>query len=370
MNELRKVSYQMLVLGRESRGLTQQELVSLIPNLNQGNYSKMEKGLLNIPYETIVNIAKELDYPVSFFYKKGVQTPISSFYYRKRISMAKKNLNVLEAKLDIIRILIDDLLDSIDIPHFSLPQYEVSDDLSASEIAVRVRDFLKIPTGPIKDLVKIIEAAGVIVYFIKIDIDKFDGITLVTDKGHPIIFINQSLPNDRKRFTIAHELFHLIAHIPYSPLPAGRNEEAEANEFAGEFLMPYLECRYDLQDLKYSQLPTLKSYWKMSKAAIIYRAKDICAITPEKYTYLNIELSRNGEKKRENGRVEIDEPTIVKLIIDVFENQLGYSLNDFLGLLSLGTKDYFEYFASSKHRVDVAVKKTIAFTPNKGNTAL
>lgn len=364
MNEFTTINYRMLAIARDSRGLTQQELVALIPNLNQGNYSKMEKGLLNVPYETIVNIAKELDYQVSFFYKKGVQTPISSFYYRRRVTMAKKNLNILEAKLDIIRMVVDDLLDSIDIPQYNLPQYRVTEQDTPSEIAVRLRDYLKIPTGPIKNLIKIIEAAGVIVYFIKIDIDKFDGITLVTDKGHPIIFINQSLSNDRKIFTIVHELFHLIAHIPFTPLPIGRDEEKEANEFAGEFLMPYLECRYDLQDLKYSQLSTLKSYWRVSKAAIVYRAKDISAITDEKYTYLNIELSRRGEKKKENGIVELDAPTIMNLVIDVYENQLGYSLNDFIGMLSINSKDYFELFANSKYRIDVK-PKTIIFPINK-----
>jgi Zn-dependent peptidase ImmA (M78 family) len=66
-------------------------------------------------------------------------------------------------------------------------------------------------------------------------VPKFDGITLVTDKGQPILFVNDSLPNDRKIFSIAHELGHLIMHIPISPLPDGIDEEKETNEFSGEF---------------------------------------------------------------------------------------------------------------------------------------
>ncbi len=359
-----EVNNQLLVLARESRGITQSELVTNIPNLNQGNYSKMEKGLLKPSLEVLDNIAQVLGYPTSFFYKEGIRTPISSFYYRKRVSTPKKKLMVLEARLNIARMLVDDLLDSIDIPDFALPKYRISDNLSASEAAVRLREFLKLPVGPIKSLVKVLEAAGVIVYFINTDIEKFDGITLFTDKGHPIIFVNSSMPNDRKRFTIAHELCHLIAHIPYSPLPHYQDEEAEANEFAGEFLMPYLECRYDLLDLKFSQLSYLKTYWKVSKAAIIRRAKDIEAINKDKYQYLYVELSRNGERKKERGTVDLDEPTILNKVLEVYETQLGYTKKDMLSTLSINPTDFNHYF-NIKDEINVSPKasKTIPLKP-------
>lgn len=358
-----EINNSILALARESRGLTQSELVKHVPNLNQGNYSKMEKGMLKIPVETLNNIARILNYPISFFYKKSVNTPISSFYYRKRVTIPKKQLMVLEAQLNIARMLVDELLESIDIPNFVLPRFKISDAFTASQAAVTVRDFLKLPVGPIKNLVKVLEAAGVIVYFIDTDVEKFDGITLVTDKGYPIIFINSALSNDRKRFTIAHELCHLIAHIPFSPLPHYQDEEAEANEFAGEFLMPYLECRFDLLDLRYSQLSMLKSYWKISKAAIIRRAKDIDAITNEKYQYLFIELSRSGERKKERDNVDIDDPTILNKILDVYKNELGYTKKDILTTLSISHSDYKHYFGDYDEVLVSPKSKTIPFQP-------
>ena len=353
------LNYKMLLIARESRGLTQKQLVEKISNLNQGNYSKMEKGILAVPEETLSNIAKALGYKESFFFKKENKTPISSFYYRKRLSMGKKELSVLESKLEIYRILIDDLLDSVEIPEFKLPQYEVTDELSPSDIAVRVRDFLKIPKGRIKNIISDLELAGIIVCFVNSQADKFDGITLFTDKRQPIIFVNSKMSNERKIFTLAHELFHLIAHIIFSPLPQDRNPEKEANEFAGEFLMPYLDCRNDLLDLRFSQLGVLKDYWKVSKAAIIYRAQDINAVTSERYTSLNIELSRNGERKRENGFVEIEEPKLLPLIIKAHEEDLDYKFEDLLEMLGFYQTDYFEYFKSSKYNTMVHPKKVI-----------
>lgn len=353
------INHKALILARESRGLTQKQLVDSIPNLNQGNYSKMEKGLLNIPADTLHSVAQKLDYPEAFFYQETVKTPISSFYYRKRISMAKKDLSILEAKLDIFRGLVDELLDSVDVPEYKIPSYKVDDEFSPSDIAIKTREFLKIPRGPIKNLVLLLEAAGIIIYFFKTDAKKFDGITLLTDKGQPIIFINDSLPNDRKILTIAHELFHLISHIPFSPLPEGRDEEKEAFEFAGEFLMPYLDCRNDLMDLRYSQLGIFKSYWYVSKAAIIRRAKEIYSITNERYTNLNIELSRNGERKKENGFVDIDSPKLLELLIKTHKEELGYTLDDLLGILKLNESDYYKYFEDSSPGIYVTKKKVI-----------
>ena len=351
----------MLVTARESRGFTQNQLVEKIPNLNQGNYSKMEKGLLPIPLETLSKIANTLNYNESFFYKRSVNTPVSSFYYRKRISIPKSQLSILESRLDILRLIIDELLESVDIPEFKIPQYEVTDKLSPTSIAIKIREHLKLGRGPIPNLIDTLEASGIIIYSFKIDIPKFDGITLVTDKGQPVIFINDAMPNDRKIFSIVHELGHLIMHIPFSPLPDGRDEEKEANKFTGEFLMPYLDCRNDLMDLRYSSLGVLKSYWKVSKAAIVYRAKSINAITPDRFTNLNIELSKNGEKKKESGFIDISEPKLITLIINTHENELGYSLDEMLQLLGISDNDYFEYFSRSKHSITVKPKKVIDF---------
>lgn len=362
------VNNNMLSLARESRGKTQQQLVAMVPNLTQGNYSKMEKGLLSIPEDTLEGIAKALDYPTSFFHKKSINTPISSFYYRKRVSLPKKQLSILESKLDIIRLSIDELLDSIDIPEYTLPSFEITDNFTASDVARQLRDYLKLPKGPIKNLIRVLEAAGIIIYFIKTDISKFDGITLITDKGQPVIFINDSLPNDRKRFTICHELIHLVAHIPFSPLPNDRDLENEANEGAAELLMPYLDCRSELQRLRYSQLSTLKSFWGVSKAMILYRAKDVKGITQQRCTNMYIELSRNGERKQETGFVDLEAPCLIKMIIQAYENELGYSLNEILSVLSLSKGDYFDYFSDSKFKVSVTPKKIINFDPYKINS--
>ena len=58
----------LLTLARETRGITQSQLAKSISNLTQGNLSRMEKGILVIPEDTLKNIADYLNYPSSFFF--------------------------------------------------------------------------------------------------------------------------------------------------------------------------------------------------------------------------------------------------------------------------------------------------------------
>ena len=82
--------------------------------------------------------------------------------------------------------------------------------------------------------------------------DKFDGLTMFTSNQAPVIWINRNIPNDRKRFSLAHELGHLVMHLRSENLEKPEDQkEIEANEFAGEFLMPESQCKEDLYNLKY-----------------------------------------------------------------------------------------------------------------------
>ena len=88
---MKKINPEMIILARDSRGITQTELTSLVKNLNQGNLSKMEKGLLKIPVDVIKKIAEALGYPLSFF-NQEIETRINPIYYRKKASITRKRM--------------------------------------------------------------------------------------------------------------------------------------------------------------------------------------------------------------------------------------------------------------------------------------
>jgi Zn-dependent peptidase ImmA (M78 family)/DNA-binding XRE family transcriptional regulator len=344
----------MITLAREYRGITQSQLAQKIPGLNQGNLSKMEKGILNVPENILNQIAKTLNFPTDFFFKSIPKMPIHSFYFRKRQTMPKKISMVLQAQIDLIRVMLDELLLSVEIPEYNLPSIDVTLKPTPEEAAQHIRNVLKIGKGPIDKLISILEKHGIIIYFLDSESDKFDGITVFTDNNYPVIIINKNMPNDRKRFTIGHELGHLVMHIPFFYYRDSDELEREAHRFSAEFNMPKAECRNDLIRLKYYQLGHLKDYWKLSKAAIIYRAKEIGAITEQTYKYLLIELSRRGERKVELGNVPIDEPQIVSQLIEIHQNELGYNLNELSKVLSISKTDFNLFFKPNRRFLRIA----------------
>lgn len=334
------IIFKNITLARESRGYTQSDMAEGVQGLTQGNLSRMEKGLLPISDEIIHKISIFLNYPISFFQKECNISSSSSMFYRKRISMSRKKLSKLEAHIDITSRVIDDLLESINIPEFNIPHVDVTDKITPEDIAYRIRNYLNIPKGPIENIVSILERHGVIVIFYEADYEKFDGLTKFTNKSQPIIWINENMPNDRKRFTLAHEMGHLVMHLRKQDLDLDDTEmEKQANQFAAEFMLPYIECKKDFFNLKFNDLAPLKYYWKMSKAAILYRAKDIGSINEKTYTYYNILLGRNGERKNETEIINIDRPTILSKMINLHYDQLGYNKSELAEMLGLSIDD-------------------------------
>jgi Zn-dependent peptidase ImmA (M78 family) len=340
-------NYKMIELARLARGYTQKELASLLPNLNQPNLSKVEKGLLIVMPETLKAISKVLDFPTEFFYLEELKTPISNIYFRKRSTIPQKTLDKVFTDVKIILKSIDLLLAEIELKEYDRYSFDLSNGWTPEAAAIRMREIMRIPAGPVKDIVTLIENEGVVVYFYDSPHEKFDGLTSYTDKGIPVIIVNKNMPNDRIRFTIIHEFAHLVLHIPCNVEP-WRNVETEAHNFAGEFLIPKLDCRFDLQSLSFNKLSVLKAYWGVSKAAIIVRAKVLSLINEASYVYLMKELGRRNERKVEGGYVEIDDPKILKQVISLLKSELSYTEQDIAGSLFLTVQDYLKYFENKE----------------------
>lgn len=325
-----------LVIARESRGVTQIELSKNIKGLSQGNLSRMEKGLLSITDDILISISIFLNYPKSFFYKEIISSNNDTLFFRKRNSLPQKSLSKLESRLNIINMVIDELMESVDVPEFKLPHIEVDCVNTIEKIAFLVRNFMQLPSGPINNIITNLEKCGIIILFINIDSEQFDGVTKFTSKSQPVICVNSNISDDRKRFTIAHELGHLVMHLRSNDSVFDENYcEQQANQFAAEFLMPIKYCKNELKGLRYKDLTDLKRYWKISKSAIIRRAKDIGEINDNTYRYYLMTLYKSGERKRESEIVSIDKPKILSEMIRLHIDQLDYNSLELSNLLGI-----------------------------------
>lgn len=331
-------------LARESRGISQQDLIDKL-GISQATLSRYEKGKL-IPNEIAINdIAIALDYPISFFYKDYQISNNSTLFYRKRASMKVGELSILEGRIIILSKAIDVLLESINIPEFSFPHIEPSSNNHPSDIAFRVRNYYSLPPGPVENLVSFLEKNGVIVVFLHLGFDKFDGLTRFTSSNRPIIWINANMSNDRKRFTLAHELGHLIMHLRSEDLEKSEEDkELEANDFASEFMLPRIECIKEFSNLRFRDLPSLKYYWKMSKTSIIRRAEKIGCISKKTSQYYYMNIGRDGERKHEVEFISIDPPVLLTKMIVAHLSELEYDIDELIDILSINKKEIDELY--------------------------
>jgi Zn-dependent peptidase ImmA (M78 family)/transcriptional regulator with XRE-family HTH domain len=329
----------MLILGRELRGLTQAELARQM-EVTQGKISKMEDGLLSVSERDWFAYAANLRLPRMFFLRRDVKRCAFNFFYRKRASVPQKLLTQLNARVCFKQAQIERLMRMTEMDKSPLPQLDPDEVPGGPKhIAQQVRQFLRLPPGPIKDLIRHIEDAGIVVLFIDFGTMKLEGVSTFTNNGTPVIFVNSAFPPSRRIATVVHELGHMIMHrIP--------TEEAEdqAWEFAAEFLMPEADIRHELSPVTIDRLARLKLRWHVSMAYLLRRARSLNLITDKTYMGLNIHLSRMGYRKNEpHEQFLADEtPALEQELIQTHLDELGYTREDICTLLDIGETDLDE----------------------------
>lgn len=337
---------EMLVLARESEGVTQSQLARSL-SMAQGSVSKIESGMLGITEEQLKAIAEELDFPVTFFFQPDTVYGYGSscYYHRKRQNIPISDLRKILAQINILRIQLTKLLRGAEIEtenkfhRFDLAEY----DNSPEKIARLVRGAWNLPPGAVQSLVGAIEDAGGIVFRCSFGTKKVDAISQWLPGLPPLFFVNADIPGDRCRFTLAHELGHLIMHQIPTP-----DIEREADRFAAEFLMPGKEIAPHLRQLSIQRLAAMKPYWKVSMATILRRAFDLGKITVFTYRKLNTQISKYGLKTNEPVSIPIEEPEVIKDIIDVHRNDHGYTLMELLQLMRSTEKKYRRFYLSDE----------------------
>lgn len=318
-------NFKQLTFAREYRGYSQTELASKIDGLSQSNLSKYEKGVSTLSDDLVRKIIRYLNFPEGFF-KIRISNYAENAHYRKKSGIEKYARLKIEYTNKLVGHLIDQMTDSLEWPDLRIEPLDLEDGYTPEYVAQHTRRVFRLrPDEPVERIIGLLERNGIIVVELN-SIEKFDGVSFLTDEGIPVIIINKSFSNDRKRFTIAHELGHLIMHVLGTfPIPSTRDKEDEANRFASEFLMPKEAIEKSLRNLRLTYLAELKRYWLTSMASIVRRAKDLRCIDKDKYTYLNIELSRKGYKKNEPIEVFIDEPKLFNTGYQMHKRDLEYT---------------------------------------------
>lgn len=158
----------------------------------------------------------------------------------------------------------------VQLPHVDLPV--VDGQPTPSEAAAFLRRHWALPDGPVKHLVATAESRGVVVAVRPLaEIDAVDAFSArIVER--PIIVTSPRRTENvfRHRFSIAHELGHLLMHADSDE--QGVSAEKEADEFAAAFLTPAEAMDAALpQRLDLAALDRLGRTWGVSSSSLVRR---------------------------------------------------------------------------------------------------
>jgi Zn-dependent peptidase ImmA (M78 family) len=182
-----------------------------------------------------------------------------------------------------------------------------------------------------------------------------DAISQWTPDMPPVFFINEEIPGDRLRFTLAHELGHVIMHQVLTLDP--RDMEREADRFAAEFLMPAKEITNDFSSVTLADLVRMKAYWKVSMAALAKRAHDLGKLTPRQYRALFEQMSKLGYRTKEPEPIPVEEPMLANEILDVYRDEKQYSIPELSRLVVLHPHEFRAVYGVGPHKFRVVESK-------------
>lgn len=334
-------NYALLEVARQLRGYTQEQAAELI-GISQGKLSKAENQIQPLPEVVFDRIATAYDFPVSFF-KRGDDQPIEEhFYFRRKITIPVKTIESFKAQIRVLKLVLDDLLAPIELPECTLPSLS-PDEYAVKDIAATIRNKLGIVNGPVPNLTATLEKNGILVFKFDFGTNKLDGLSSITSSGLKIIFLNSQMPNDRNRFSLAHEIGHLVMHLGQGR-PGSEELEQQADEFASHFLMPENEIGVLLFNLNFSTLTELKKRWKVSMRALIRRAKDLHCISDNTYRAFQITFSKKGYNREEPISLAPENPTVIRDSIMLYKRELGYSDKDLMHVMRINVDDYHRWF--------------------------
>jgi Zn-dependent peptidase ImmA (M78 family) len=297
-----------------------------------------------------MNASQVYQVPTSFFeLLDPVYGPPVSVHamLRGKADVTSRELDMITAELNIRLMHLTRFLEGVDFQaKTNIPTLDVEQYGSPDKIAATVRAHWGVPTGPVKNLTQLLERAGVVIAWSKLGGTEVSGVTFRVPGKPPIILLNEFHPADRMRFTLAHELGHLVMHR----FPTA-NMEDEANRFGSAFLMPEAEIRAAFygREVSLRELAGMKPEWKVAMQAILVRASSLSLVSSNRARYLWSQISTKGWRLQEPAELDFprEVPTILSRIVSSYTSDLGYSIEQLARMLRIFENQFVEMYGVS-----------------------
>lgn len=306
-----------LKLARKMAGMSLQNLSDNLGNLiTKQSLNKYEQGLMKPTSDVLIAISKALNVKPDFFLKKDVPI-IQNISFRKKASFSKKiEESIVEKSRDYVERFfeIENIL-GIEIEFRNpLENISINNKKDVETAAEKLRDDWDLGSNPISGIIELFEIKGIKALLVEIE-DGIDGFSYITSNLVPVVVINTSLkPIERIRFTIIHELAHLLLRFNDKIKSDHKLMEKLCHYFASCFLIPSVKLTEMIGGKKRNyisikELIVIKEYYGISIRATVHRLREMEIIIPSYYQRWMIYMSKKYGQKNEPGNYKGEEKT-------------------------------------------------------------
>ncbi|HUH74628.1 MAG TPA: XRE family transcriptional regulator [Chitinophagales bacterium] len=298
---MKKLISQNVKNARVLKGISQQELADII-GVSKQMISKYEKGE-SIPASTnFLKLGKALNVKMDYFFKQA-KIDLGVLSFRKKSSFSNKKKSSLEQllKLKLENYLEIEKLLQIDYSFNNLikdHKIESIDDIE--KVVLQLRNEWQIGIDPLHNIIQLLEDNEIkVVELYDVD-DSFDGLATFANDKFPIIVVNGNFTVERKRFTLLHELGHLLLNLPECDI---KEEENFCNKFAAEFLLSKKsvinEFGIKRDSISLNEFIEVQKKYGISIQAIVYRLVDAGIYTSNQQAGFYKKINSNPSLKEQ-----------------------------------------------------------------------
>ena len=351
-----------LTEARLAARLTQTELAARV-DVSRQAISSYELGNKLPESPVLRKIAEELGQPVSFFTKASHSSfghRSANFFRKKGADTKRRNqaCEIYSTWFASSAYALDHIANypRVDLPSFE-PERAESYCYTEEEIerhAEEVRRHFGLGLGPISHVIRLLETKGVLICRLEIRGEKIDAFSYWSG-DRPFVFLASDKNSAvRRRFDVAHELGHLCLHkwVGEEELdnPVRLKEiEAEADRFAGAFLLPRKSFPNEIYTPRVEAFVDLKARWKVAVQAMIYRCKDLGIFDERQIVNMYKQVSYKKWRTVEPldigpSAIVMEEPFLLRRVAELVFQSGRYGIDDLKADLAFSTEILEQFF--------------------------
>jgi Zn-dependent peptidase ImmA (M78 family)/DNA-binding XRE family transcriptional regulator len=301
--------------ARELRGLTQTALAQRVA-VHPSAIAQLETGRIQPSLAVLDALSRATGFPPAFFARpSGPALPQGSLRFRARAAVTARQRRQTWGYAQILYELMASMAAQTEYPAPRLPRL-AGDPAAAAAVS---RQAFGLPLDqPIGPLIRTLERHGVWVFALPVPLPRRDACSAWAggDGATPVLVVAATAAGDRRRFSVAHELGHLVLH--HIPEGAPHALERQADAFAEAFLLPAAAMRQVfVLPITLTTLADLKAHWGVSLQALIRRAHTLDLLTPSQYRALSTQLGARGWRTREPVAVPVERPRALRQLAEL-----------------------------------------------------